>query len=271
MFELKRWFFGLIELLSNQSGENADGDDDDSGDDDDKNAEGLDEGGDAGDDSGKDVGKDRSQSIPRERFDKVNAQAKKLAKLIELGIVSEDEDGEIRLNPEILKPKDQDKADKGKDDFRFTRDEVDDKSWPLVKKINDGFDHFDGKIRGLVGLLLEVQSAFQAVDQYPEYLQKDSPLKKMAQEIMKDDPEFRATYARNPKKFLWAVKRAAEKLKNSAPEKKSEKPKSSFIIGKGDTGKTSVKKIDLAKLTTEELDKLERDEFDRSQKRQSKK
>ena len=263
---LEKWFFGLMELLSNQFGfvDDDDEDDDDSNKDD-EGQSGDDEEGDADDDSGKDVGKDRSKYIPRERFDEVNKQAQKLQKLIEFGIVTEDENGELRLNPEVLKSKGDDTKKENKDNFRFTKDEVDERSWPLVNKINQAYDYYDGMIGGLVSLLLEVQSAFQAVDEYPEYLHKDAQgnrqLKKLAMQIMKTDPEFKATYAKNPKKFLWAVKRAAEKLTAKAPEKKPEKPK--FIVGKGDIGKAGVKKIDLTKLTKEQLDELERKENER--------
>lgn len=269
---LVKWFLGLMELLSNSFGfvegegddvgddTNDKGDDSDDGDDTGENAD--DKNGNADADGGKDGGKDRSKFIPRERFDKVNVKAQKLEKLIELGIIAEDESGELRVNPEVLKPKREDKPT-DKTNFRFTKDEVDEKSWPLVNKINVGFDTIESNIGFLAGLVFELQGAFKAIDDYPEYLQKDGALRKKVVDIMKNDPEFKATYAKNPKKFYWAVKRAVDFLSNKGPEKKPEKPKSSFIIGKGDAGKTGTKKVDLSKMSKDDLDKLERQEHER--------
>jgi hypothetical protein len=267
---LVKWFFGLVELLSNSfgiEGEEAGDDADDKGDGsdggEDAGDDADDKGGDADADGGKDGGKDRSKFIPRERFDKVNAKAQKLEKLIELGIIAEDEAGELRVNPEVLKPKGDDKKSTEKKDYRFTKDEVDESSWPLVSKINTGFDAIESNVGFLAGLVFELQGAFKAIDDFPEYLQKDGALRKKVVDIMKNDPEFKATYAKNPKKFYWAVKRAVDFLSNKGPENKPEKPKSKFIIGKGDAGKTGAKKVDLSKLSKEELDKLERQEHDR--------
>jgi hypothetical protein len=267
---LKRLFLGLVSLLSNQFGDDDDKDEDTGDKDEDKGED--EESGDADDDSGKDVGKDRSKYIPRERFDKVNVKASKLDKLIELGIVAEDEDGEIRINPKLLeKPKDKDKEADAEDvsNFMFSQNEVDDKSWPLVEKINKGFNYFKKTIDTIsvkaAFSIAQLQSENAILRDYPEFIQKDSPLKKKALDIMKNDPEFKKTYRGNPEAGYWAVKRAAEFLAGKQPEKSKDKPKSSFIVGRGDAGRTGVKKVDLTKLSKDELDKLEKQEHERLQ------
>ena len=261
------WLLGLVELLSNSFGF-VDGDDNADGEDDNKdgkdNAGDDNADGDADGDSGKDAGKDRSKYIPRERFDKVNTKAQKVDKLIELGIIAEDEDGELRLNPEAIKKLNQPK-DEGKSEtnFRFTKDEVDEKSWPLVDKINKGWDFVD-KMFGFIAFKQQVTDAYVSiVREYPEFLQKGSELRKKADDIFDSDKDFKKEYRGRPDAHYQAVKLAAKLLEGKQPDKTKPKPKSSFIVGKGDVGKTGAKMVDITKLSKDELDKLEKQEHER--------
>lgn len=257
------WLKKLLRLWMSESGEDEDitgGSDVDPGD-----GDGDIEDGDADADSGKDGGKDRSRYIPRDRFDKVNSRAQKLDALVTSGVLVE-QDGELRLNPEMIRQalkKDEAKSD-GNINFRFAKDEVHENAWPIVEKINKFYDHHDKTVGQLAYLLQEVQSAFQAVNEYPEVIARDSEIKKAAMDIMKNDPEFQQIYRNNPKKFYWAVKRAAERQAQKANPPQKPKKKPSFVVGKGDVGgEKSKRMVDLTKMTKEELDKMEREEFDR--------
>lgn len=273
------WFFGLFELLSSQKGDGIDtsvpvedpvdtdssseGEEGEGSKKDDKEDTSP-EGSDAGDDSG---GKDREKYIPRERFDQVNAKAQKADKLVELGILEEGEDGELRINPKAIQPKEkkEDKSDKiSRDSFRFKKEEIDEDSWPLVEKINKGFDYYENLAQRMAFMLGKLFSQTRIYDDYPEYLQKDSSLRKKATDIMKNDPEFKSKYRGDPESVYWAVKRAAELLENKQPGKKPmKKPKSKFITPKGDAGEAEVKRVDISSLSKEKLDELERKEHER--------
>jgi len=278
--EVKKWFLGLWLLLSDtqgaegdESGESSEGKDEgdesvegDEGKDDegkeDEGAEGDEgeEGADADADSGKDGGKKRSQYIPRERFDKVNVKAQKVEKLIELGILSEDEDGELRINPKALQSEKKEEGDNGKtSNFRFSKDEVDDKSWPLVEKINKAYDHYDKQV-GQVGFALSrIFAELTTLREFPESISKDSPLKKKALDILKNDEEFKRSHRGDPEAIYWAFKRAASLLEGKNPQKPNLKPKGSFIVGKGDTGGKSGKpSVDKSKWTEADWDKAEK-------------
>lgn len=282
---VKRWFFGLVELLSNIRGDDDAGDNSEGGDgssagdnsedagegsegSDDANDDGEnveDENEDADVDSGKDDGKDRSQTIPRDRFDKVNAKAKRVEALEAAGVLVEDSGGNLSINPKALKSITGQEDDKGteKVDFKFTKDDVDDASWPLMEKINKRTDHVDSSIAKVMFVQAQLGSQLRMVAEYPEFIQKDSALKKAALDIMKNDAEFKKSYRGNPEALYWAVKRAAGKSSDKQPPKGKPKKKPGFIVGKGDSGKSSPKVVDLSKLSKTELDDLERKEHER--------
>lgn len=294
--ERRKWIIGLLALLSTQNGEGktkvATAEEEDAGDDGAEEAEDGDEGegeesnesGEEGEEGseeesedpedGSEGGEGRSKFIPRKRFDKVNAKATKFEKLIAMGIISEDEEGEIRINPEVLKQKktkgEEGEEAEGSGNFYFSKDEVDEGSWPLVQKINKGFKHYENMANKMAFHLVQLQSENAILRDYPEFLQKDSPLRKRALAIMKDDPEFKKTYRGNPERGYWAVKRAAELLSGKSVEKKP-KPKSKFIVGKGDADKGGIKKaVDFSKMSREELDNLEKKEHERLSKLRTK-
>ncbi|RKY32409.1 MAG: hypothetical protein DRP74_02740 [Candidatus Omnitrophota bacterium] len=272
---IKRLWKELLRLLFNDSGlpegeeENSEGDEgnkeeEDQEDEGNEEDAGEEEGGDADDDSGKSVGKERSKFIPRERFDKVNTKAQKLEKLIELGVLTEDASGEIRVNSELLKNATKQEGSKELDtsELRFTKDEADERSWPLLEKINKAYDHYDKLASRMSYMIKVLQSENAVLRDYPEFISKDSPIRKKALEIIRNDPEFRRTYRGNPEAGYWAVKRAAEFLAGKTASKPKKK-KGSFIVGKGDAGAGGKKKIDFTKLSSAELDKLEREEHNR--------
>lgn len=285
MGKLQKWLLSLLALLGNQSGveqnpkktlvveeetddgleikedeENAEGEETEG-----EEEEGEDGEDNAGDDSGTNVGKDRSKYVPRKRFDEVNSKAQRVDTLIEDGVLVEGTDGNLYLNPKNLKKRESKETDDEDDDenYNFTKDEVDDASWPLVQKINRGFKKFDGLAGQFTYIIRQQGAELAIIRDYPEILQKDSPLKKKAQDLLKNDPEFKAKYKGDPEKGYWAVKRAAEMLFGRQPLKK--KPnKSRFIIGRGDGGKGGKSKIvDFSKMTKDQLDDLERQEHDR--------
>lgn len=266
--KLNRWLLGLIVLLGNQLGEEDGSDsgtavidtDDDTDDTDD--TDDNDDGDDADVDSGNNDGKDRSKYIPRERFDQVNSKAQKLEKLQELGILVEDESGEFRINPDVINPKKDSDQKSDKVNYRFAKDEVDDASWPLVQKINQAYDHYDRMANQFAHVITQLQSENAILRDYPDFLQKESPLRKTAMEILRSDPEFKKTYKNNPERGYWAVKRAFEKL-SGKQSMKPKKKKSSFITGRGDGGKSTVMKKPIGSLTKDELDELERAEHQR--------
>ena len=273
---LRRWFLGLVELLSDVRGDDEGGEgdaavatkdegsgDEGSGDEGEGDEGEGDEGEGAGDDSGKNVGKDRSQYIPRDRFDKVNAKAQKVEALLSAGVLTEDDEGNLRINPKALKDISGHKEEgSDKVNYRFTKDEVDENSWPLVEKINKAYDYYDNMGAKLSFMIAQLGSQLRTVGDYPEFIQKDSALKKRALEIFKNDPEFKKTYRGNPEALYWAVKRASELLSGQKPSSKPKK-KPGFIIGRGDVGKGQSKTVDISKLSKEQLDDLERKEHER--------
>lgn len=283
MERIRMLYLNLLGLLTNQkgtgpndekSGEEEGGEDDagdqsgDEGAEGEESAEGEEGSEDAGADSGKDGGKDRSKYIPRERFDKINEQNKRVQKLLELGVLQEGTDGELRVNAEALAEatggKDKKDGQKSMKDFMLTKEEVDELSWPLAQKINGAFDYMNDLANKFAYSLIQLQSEGAILRDYPDFLQKESPLRKRAQEILKNDPEFKKLYKGNPEAAYWAVKRAAELLagkKGPAPKPKGK----GFIVNKGDTGKTAKKVVDFSKMTSAELDKFEREEHDRLQ------
>lgn len=283
----KLWPFSLIALLSSNQGtigpededeeeeeDSNEGDEGDEGDEEDGDEEDGDdaeddeeetEDGDA--DSGNDGGKDRSEYIPRKRFDKVNAKARQIDRLVELGVLVEGTDGELHVAKTQAKKGSEEADDNAEEggSYYFKEADVDKESWPLVQKINKGFKKFDTLANKLSYTLIQLQSENAILRDYPEFLQKESPLRKRAMQIIKDDPEFKKTYRGNPEAGYWAVKRAAELIagrKSTAPTKK---PKSKFITGKGDgkTGGSNKPAVDLSKMTAEQLDDLERKEHAR--------
>lgn len=282
------WFIRLMSFLNSQSGEGKPGvvstdeeEEETQEEGEESQEEGQEEGQESGeeqeeegeiedgtgdDGSGKNVGKDRSKFIPRERFDKVNAKASRIDRLIELGVLVEDDDGELQVNPEVVNKSTKKKGSEDEDDsnegFYFKKEEVDEGSWPLVQKINRGFKHYEGLAGQMAFRLVQLQSENAILRDYPEFLQKESPLRKKALDIMKNDPEFKKTYRGNPERGYWAVKRAAELLAGKGTQPKP-KQKAKFIIGKGDAGKTAPKVLDFSKMSREDLDKLEKAEHDR--------
>jgi len=274
MFKLN-WFLRLVEMLSNQRGDNIDTSiavEDAPADASSEEGEGGGENedsekGDAGDD-GEGDGKPRSDHIPRERFDKVNDKAKRVDALLELGVLQEDSEGNIHLNPDHNKPKQKDEDEPGdkvtRDAFRFKKEDVDEDSWPLVEKINKGFDYYEGLAQKMVFRLGQLGSENAILRDYPEFLQKDGALRKKALDIMKNDPEFKQKYRGDPERSFWAVKRAAEALEGkSKGNPKPKKPKSKFITPKGDGGSSTVKRVDISTLTPAQLDELEKAEHER--------
>ena len=231
-------------------------------------AEGADEG------SGKDLGKDRSKYIPRDRFDKVNKTATEAKKLVELGILVEDENGELHINKEVLKSQEKSKEDGREvldfDKLALSKEEVDESSWPLVEKINKRFDSAKGYVQELSYYVRVLLAENRIIKDYPEFLQKDSPLRKKASEIMKSDKEFQSTYRGKPEAGYWAVKRASELLSGKKPSNEGKpRPKGKFIVGKGDGSGKPRKKVglmDISNMTKEQLDKLEREEHERLSK-----
>jgi len=285
MFEkLRNWLFSLFGLLSCQlgvtgeeegeeegeeSGEEGEDDDEEEGGDSEEEGEeeeGEDSEGDDDDEDDEELGEDgkpRSKTIPRSRFDKVNAKAQKVDRLIELGILQEDEDGEFHINPKALKGKQgDDDGEKGESDYRFKKEEGADESWPLLEKINKGWDHFEGLANQFNYIITSLRAENAILREYPEYLQKESPLRKKARDILKNDPEFKRTYKNNPERGFWAVKRAADLLSGKTTKKKKSKGRK-FIIGRGDGGKKKTKMVDMGTLTSEQLDDLERKEHER--------
>jgi hypothetical protein len=263
---LKVWFGSLLGLLICVRGEDNDdnGDDGDNGDsqDDQNNADG---------DSGNNAGKNRSGSIPRERFDKVNAEAQKLRALREAGLLVEDGEGNMRINPEAVKLMAKNKGkndDDAEEDLSFKQDEVDAASWPLVQKLEKRFGKQEKALREESAKaafhIQQLQAENAILREYPEFLQKSSPLRTKALDIMKNDPEFKQTYRGNPQAAFWAVKRAAQLLEGKTQEKPAPKPnRASFIVPKGDVGKAGSKNVDLTKLNKDQLDELERNEHER--------
>lgn len=284
MERIKLFFVGLLGLLSTQHGQYLGPNDDnsgaeegeeesagdDSGDEEGSEEEGEDQtegededGEDGGDDSGNNGDKKRSKYIPRERFDKEQAKNKRVEKLVELGILVEDENGELRVNTEaVAAPKEKAKAaEKSMKDFMLTKEEVDELSWPLAEKINGAFDYMNELANRFAYSLMQLQSEGAILRDYPQFLQPESPLRKRATEILKNDPEFKRLYANDPQKAYWAVKRAAELLagkKNPAPKVKGK----GFITSKSDTGKSQKKVVDFSKMTPAQLDAAEREEHD---------
>lgn len=272
------WFFRLVEMLSNQRGDNIDTtipvDDTpaEEGNEDPKGEEGEEgnEGGDPDNAGAADEDDDgeggREKHIPRERFDKVNAKAQRLEALVDAGVLIEDEDGNFYPNPKHGKSKKDEDGNgaSNREDFRFDKNDVDDDSWPIAEKINKGFDHYEGLAQKMVFRLGQLGAQNAIMTDYPEFLQKDSALRKKSIDIMKNDPEFRKKYRGDPERSYWAVKRAAESLGgNPNPKPKLKKPKSKFITSKGDGGSSGEKRVPIGELSEKELDDLERKEHAR--------
>jgi len=273
MSKIVNWWLNLVELLGMQNGDNTvvevevpEADPDSSGDDEQEeegDVEAEDE--DVDVDDGNIDGKDRSKFIPRYRFDQVNEKAKKAERLVELGILEEDENGDFHVSQKVLE-KSEPKTKSSDSDFRFTKDDVDDASWPLVEKINKGHDFISQQRQSDVAMFTHAIQALQSENailrDYPEFLQKDGELRKRALDLLKNDSEFKTTYKNNPQKGYYAVKRASELLGTKQPAKKV-KSKSKFIVGRGDGGKEGKKMVPLESLTGEQLDDLERKEHER--------
>ena len=213
-----------------------------------------------GDSENKD---DTSKKADRtSKFKEYKTKAERTDKLIELGILQENSDGELVLNPNVTK-KEVEKVED--EDLHFKESEVHKDSWPLAQKINKMFDAGTKNSAIQAFHLLATQARLKIVEDYPEFLQKDSPLKKKALSILKDDPEFKKTYRGNPEAVYWAVKRASEALENK-PTSKPQPKKNSFIIGKGDIETGGKKVVDISKLSEADLDKLEKEENERLNK-----
>lgn len=198
------------------------------------------------------------------KFKEFKTKAEKVDKLLELGILQENEDGELVLNPKVTEKKDE-KKEGDDEDLHFKENEIHKDSWPLAQKINKMFDAGTKTAQRQDFFIRALQSENAILRDYPEFIQKDSPLKKKALEILKNDPEFKKTYRGNPEASYWAVKRAAEALENK-PAAKPQPKKNQFIIGKGDTGDVGKKTVDISKLSEADLDKLEKDEHERISK-----
>jgi hypothetical protein len=123
---------------------------------------------------------------------------------------------------------------------------------------------------GLAYIALELQSQYEVLTKFPQFLAENSPLRAKAIEIMEKNSEFKSTYGKSPKKLLAAVKMAKEILAGKSPAPKPKK-KGNFIIGKGEGGEGSKsKKINLTDLVKtpegrKKLDEIERKEFERIQ------
>lgn len=214
-------------------------------------------------DTETDTEKDASKKADRtSKFKEFKTKADKVDKLLELGILQENDDGELVLNPNVTK-KEVEKVED--EDLHFKESEVHKDSWPLAQKINKMFDAGTKNSAIQAFHLLATQARLKVVEDYPEFLQKDSPLKKKALSILKDDPEFKKTYRGNPEAVYWAVKRASEALENKTTPKPQPK-KNTFIIGKGDIETGGKKVVDISKLSEADLDKLEREENERLNK-----
>lgn len=214
-------------------------------------------------DDGNNDGKERSKFIPRERFDQVNAKAKQLERLSELGILEEDENGDFHVNKEALNQSKKEDKSSDRSDFRFKKEDVDDASWPLVEKINKGFDYYAGLANQMAYALQTLQSENAILKDYPEFLQKDGQLRKKTMDLLKNDPEFKKKYKGDPERGYWAVKRAAELISGNQEKPVKKKPKSKFIVGRGDAGKTGKKMVDISTLTGAQLDEMEKSEHER--------
>lgn len=226
--------------------------------------EGDDEESEEGDDEEEAQGSKRSKYIPRDRFDRVNEKAKKVERLLELGVLVENAQGDIVINPKKAVP-DGEEAAAPKGDYYFEEKDVDKDSWPLVQKINKGFKKFDGLANRMAYTLIQLQAENAILRDYPEFLQKESPLRKKAMHILKDDPEFKKKYSSDPERGYWAVKRASELLAGKRTPAAKKKPSSKFIIGKGDgTGGGKRKVVDISQMSEEQLDELEKKEFENS-------
>lgn len=255
--------------------EEEDGDED-SGQEEEEGAEEDEEDGDEDVDPGTNDGKDRSKFIPRARFDQVNTKAKKLERLVELGILEEGTDGEFHLNKEAIKKVrgadgEEAVAKPGdENDIYFKKEEVDDASWPLVEKINRANKRVERMYGQAEFAINRLFAENKVLADYPEFLQKDSPLRKKANDIIKNDPEFKKVYAGRPDAGYWAVKRAAELLAGKTPMPLKKKNKAKFIIGRGDVSRSPKKVLDFSKMSKAELDKAEADEHARINKRRQK-
>jgi len=267
LVELKRWFLGLLELLFDQRGEDQieipaeDSDDDDDSDPGDEDAEDGDEDEDEEDDEDSDEDSSRSKTVPRKRFDQVNSRAQQLEALVEAGVLIENEDGELVANPKANDRRKSDSSSGSDYDFIFKKDEVDKDSWPLVDRINKGFEHFINLSNQFGYVITSLRAENAILRDYPEVLQKESPLRKKAKELLKNDPEFKKKYKHDPERSYWAVKRASELL-SGKPSKKKKSKSSKFVLGKGDGGKTGKKLVDISSLSPKELDELERQEHE---------
>ena len=203
------------------------------------------------------------------RFNEYKRKSEKVEKLIELGILSESEDGELRINPKALEKPKEEGTDGKATSFRFGKDEVDDKSWPLVEKINKAYDHYDKQVSQVGFALSRIFAELSTLREFPESIAKDtkeSPnlLKKKAMEILKNDEEFKRSHRGDPEAIYWAFKRAADILAGKNPQKSNPKPKGSFIVGRGDMGGKSGKlPVDRSKWTKEQWDKAEQEEAKR--------
>ena len=292
MNKLHEWFFSLFYLLSSQEGaidpkdskeeeENTEEDEEkgkseeeneeENEEDSTEESEDEDEDEDGDEDSGKNLGKDRSKFIPRKRFDKVNARAQRLDELLEAGVLVEDEEGNVKVavRKSVTEEEEGSNGSKGAKDFYFSKDDVDDGSWPLVQKINKGFQYMENLAGRMAYVLNSLQAEHAVIRDYPEFLQKESPLRKKALAILKEDPEFKKKYRGDPEKGYWAVKRAFELLKSNKKPNDQKKPKSRFIVGKGDSGKTGKKTVPIGSLTSAQLDELEKSEHERLSKLRS--
>ncbi len=239
--------------------------DDDSDDSDDSGADkgDADADADADADKGDTEKEDASKKTERtSKFKEYQTKAQKVDKLLELGILQENEDGEFVLNPKVTEKEKKEVED---EDLHFKESEIHKDSWPLAQKINKMFDSGIKNSAIQAFHLLATQARLKVVEDYPEFLQKDSPLKKKALSILKDDPEFKKTYRGNPEAVYWAVKRAAEALENKTTTKPQPK-KNAFIIGKGDIETGGKKVVDISKLSEADLDKLEKEENERLNK-----
>ena len=211
-----------------------------------------------------DTEKDTSKKDRTSKFKEYKSKAEKVERLMELGILQEDDDGNLVLNPKVTEKK-ADKKEGDDDDLHFKESEIHKDSWPLAQKINKMYDASVKTSQRQEFFIRTLQAENAILRDYPEFIQKDSPLKKKALDILKNDPEFKKTYRGNPEASYWAVKRAAEALENKSTPKTQPK-KNQFIIGKGDIEAGGKKTVDISKLSEADLDKLEREEHERMSK-----
>jgi len=215
----------------------------------------------------KDIGKkpNRSKYIPRDRFDKVNAKAQQLEKLIQSGKAKVNDKGEVELIvPKTIAKKEEPEDTSKKVAFNellIKKTDVDENSWPLVDRLQKQVGHFIplmNQMYAFIDVLAEQQAIMREFAEHGA-LKKDSDFNRLMKDIEDNDDEFKALFKGKQGQKYYAAKRAFSKLQDMMKTKKSEKEEdksAKFIIGKGET--SPVKTTIL--LTEEKMAELSRTE-----------